>query len=53
MRDVVERLIRSGANKLIVVDRNHRPTGILTIMDLVNAVEKLDAGQTVSATKPP
>lgn len=34
MREVVERLVRSGANKLVVVDAVSRLVGMVTVMDL-------------------
>ena len=34
---IIELLIRSGANKLLVVNSENRLQGIITIMDLVTA----------------
>ena len=48
MREVVERLIRSGANKIIVVDGSNRPKGIITLLDLVTETEVMASGPTES-----
>lgn len=37
VKEVVERLIRSGANKIAVIDSDHRLCGIVTVLDLVTA----------------
>ncbi len=41
MREVVERLVRSGANKLIVVNDEDVVLGILTVMDLAAATPEI------------
>jgi NADH dehydrogenase len=41
VNEVVERLVRSGANKLLVVDAENRLRGLITVMDLVAAETSL------------
>ena len=40
MEEIVERLVRSGANKLLVLDDHRHLAGIITVMDLVTTVQE-------------
>ena len=40
VREAVEQLIRSGTNKLVIVDGGKKLRGIVTVMDLVSAAQR-------------
>ncbi|MEX2381155.1 MAG: FAD-dependent oxidoreductase [Opitutales bacterium] len=49
--EIIERLIRSGSSKLLVVDRDNRLVGIITLMDLLVAREEAERRQTEESLK--
>ncbi len=47
--DVMEKLVQEKVHRIFIVDENKHPTGVITMIDVINALLSMSTGQGTSS----